>query len=253
MSEIEEKLEPLDRATILQNGLIAEATGGVFDGGADYYKSLRAEFLQRSDTKKLIPDFVKRCRDTSQFWQFIKFKFKTYAERRNFIYEAFVPLLDYLETSNKAPHQANAGDLFLEFTPDGVPEIWQKSLQRISNDPAGAITLARTLIESVCKYILDEEGVSYKKDADLPKLWALCAEELNLSPSQHNEKTFKAILGNCQSIVNYLGTLRNRLSDSHGQGKLPVRPKTRHAELAVNLAGTMASFLIATWQAKKGD
>jgi hypothetical protein len=29
-----------------------------------------------------------------------------------------------------------------------------------------------------------------------------------------------------------------------------VRPAARHAELAVNLAGTMSTFLIATWTNK---
>jgi hypothetical protein len=31
------------------------------------------------------------------------------------------------------------------------------------------------------------------------------------------------------------------------QGKLAIKPKSRHAELVVNLAGIMASFLVSTW------
>src|SRR3954469_16034145 len=68
-----------------------------------------------------------------------------------------------------------------------------------------------------------------------------------LAPNQHTEQVFKAILGNCQSVVNYLGTIRNRLGASHGQGGKPVRPRPRHAQLVVNLAGSMATFLITTW------
>jgi hypothetical protein len=34
------------------------------------------------------------------------------------------------------------------------------------------------------------------------------------------------------------------------QGRNPVRPAPRHAELAVNLAGAMAVFLVATHQAQ---
>ncbi|ESQ81904.1 hypothetical protein AEAC466_19430, partial [Asticcacaulis sp. AC466] len=59
---------------------------------------------------------------------------------------------------------------------------------------------------------------------------------------------FKSILGNCQSIVNYLGAIRNKIGDAHGQGRLPVKPKPRHAELVVNLAGSMSAFLVATWK-----
>jgi hypothetical protein len=36
-----------------------------------------------------------------------------------------------------------------------------------------------------------------------------------------------------------------------GQGKRPVKPLPRHAELAVNMAGSMASFLLATFEAKR--
>ena len=102
--------------------------------------------------------------------------------------------------------------------------------------------------------LLDDTGNSYDHKADLPKLWKLCADELNLSPSQHSEEVFKTILGNCQSVVNSLGAVRNRIGDAHGQGRRPVRPKPRHAELADrSLAGTMAAFLVATWQDRKNS
>jgi hypothetical protein len=45
--------------------------------------------------------------------------------------------------------------------------------------------------------------------------------------------------------------LENRLGDAHGQGKRPLKPLPRHAELAVNMAGSMASFLLATFEAKR--
>lgn len=52
-------------------------------------------------------------------------------------------------------------------------------------------------------------------------------------------------------MVNGLGTLRNRLGDAHGQGAKTVRPAPRHAELAVNLAGSVALFLVATFKEQK--
>lgn len=111
---------------------------------------------------------------------------------------------------------------------------------------------ARTLLESVCKHILDDGGVEYPDDANLPKLWAMCAENLNLAPHQHQEKLFKAFLGNYQSVVNSLGALRTKIGDAHGSGRRPVMPKPRHAELAVSLAGAMAAFLVATFKEKGG-
>ncbi|MCH7550913.1 MAG: abortive infection family protein, partial [Proteobacteria bacterium] len=61
----------------------------------------------------------------------------------------------------------------------------------------------------------------------------------------------KAILGACQTVVQNLGTLRNKIGDAHAQGRRPIKPKARHAELAVNLAGTMAAFLVSTWHEHK--
>jgi hypothetical protein len=100
---------------------------------------------------------------------------------------------------------------------------------------------------TVCKYVFDEAGARYPDDADLAKLWALAAEQLNLAPHQHQDSE------TAQAVVNNLGAIRNRVGDAHGQGRRPVKPKARHAELAVNLAGTMAAFLVATWKERSGD
>jgi hypothetical protein len=132
-----------------------------------------------------------------------------------------------------------------------IHEAWRKALERIPTDPEGAITTARSLLESVCKHILEECGIQYADNADLPKLYGLTSKQLNLAPSQHTEDAFKKILGGAHSIVDGLANLRNRLGDAHGQGKRPVKPLPRHAELAVNMAGSVASFLLATFEVKK--
>jgi hypothetical protein len=55
----------------LHDGLVAHATDGSFEGGNEVYTELRLYFLNRPDTKQLLPDFVRRYRDLSQFWAFI--------------------------------------------------------------------------------------------------------------------------------------------------------------------------------------
>jgi hypothetical protein len=42
--------------------------------------------------------------------------------------------------------------------------------------------------------------------------------------------------------------LRNKIGDAHGKGKAAVKPAARHAQLAVNLAGAMATFIVETWR-----
>lgn len=241
-----------ERAQYLQNMLISEATGGSAEDRD--YQLLRRHFVDQSETKDLLPAFVRTNRDLAQFWQFIKYKFKHYAERRDFIYTEFVPLLDYLEGKTSAPADTAISDGLKSFDEDSVHSVWSRALERRKSDPEGAITAARTLLETVCKHILDNRSVEYdRKKIELHELYKLTASELNLSPTQHTQDIFKQILGGCSAVVNGLGTLRNRLGDAHGQGRMPVRPAPRHAELAVNLAGSLALFLVATYEAQKNE
>lgn len=137
------------------------------------------------------------------------------------------------------------------FEPEQVHERWTAALDRRSSDPAGAITLARTLVEDVCRWLLDNMQVAASDHDDLPALYRKLSKALQLAPDDHSEQVFKQILGSCQSVVESLGALRNKLGDAHGSGPKRARPAPRHAELAVNLAGSMATFLVATWEARK--
>jgi len=159
--------------------------------------------------------------------------------------------LDELEQSDLHPSHQPIQQTLAKVDSAHVQEAWRKALDRRMDDPEGAITAARTLLEAVCKHILDACAVAYDDKADLPKLHALTIGQLNLAPSQHTEPLFKTILGSCQSVVNSLGALRNQLGDAHGKAPRQVKPAPRHAELAVNLAGTMAAFLLATWEARQ--
>jgi hypothetical protein len=236
--------EVLDSVEALQNLLVASATGGASDN-AEYLR-LRQVLVSQPQLESYIPRFVRTCRDLSQFWQFIKYKFGTYHERRVYLWDEFRPLLDLIERGGPSPSDQTVTVALEQFDAAHVQAAWSKALDRRQSDPEGAITASRTLLESVCKHILDEMSVAYDDKADLPKLYRQASEALNLAPSQHTEQVFKQILGGCASVVEGLGTLRNRLSDSHGKGKVGAKPASRHAELAVNLAGAVATFLVAT-------
>lgn len=139
------------------------------------------------------------------------------------------------------------------FNPDDVHQRWVAAVDRRADDPRGAITLARTLLEDVCKWILDEATVEYPDTADLPVLYRKLAKALRLAPDDHTEQTFKQLLGSCQQIVELLGSLRSKLGDAHSPGPKKAKPLPRHAELAVNLSGTMATFLVETWRARQAE
>src|SRR4051794_12896068 len=142
---------PHDRAMLLQNMLIARATGGGTEVDDGLYRHLRAEFMANPATKQLVPSFVRTTRDLSAFWGYIKYAFGGSAERREHIWEAFGPLLDSLEGRHRAPVDAPAADVLASFDPESVHGLWEKALARRETDPEGAITAARTLLETVCK------------------------------------------------------------------------------------------------------
>lgn len=239
----------IEEGEVLQNLLVAHATGSTQD---DFeYIRLRQLFVGQDNLSSMLPKFVRTCRNLSQFWEFIKHEDGTYSGRRQFLWDAFRPLLEFLEKEETFPIDDPVLTALRDFNNSSLTAAWSKALDRRHEDAAGAITAARTLVESTCKHILDELCISYDDINELPKLYKLTSQSLNLAPSQHTEEAFKRILGGCATVIEGLGTLRNKLSDAHGNGKKAVKPAPRHAELAVNLAGAFATFLLATWQQRE--
>lgn len=227
----------------MQDLLISFSTGG--EGDNETYIALRQELLNNPLIKTKLPDFIESKRTLAQYWQFIKYKFSTYAERRGYIWSSFSELLTHVEGLNThSPGEIMIANKFLELNEEYIRAEWEKAIQRKHVDPEGAITISRTLIETTCKYILDQKDISYEDTLELPKLYKLVANNINLSPDTHTEQVFKQILGGCQTVVEGLGSLRNKLSDAHGRKKSQLKPHSRHAELAINLAGAMCIFLI---------
>ena len=84
-----------DKANRMVSLLVDHATGKPAESSE--YEVIRKELLADTEVAKLIPSFVRKNRNLSSFWAFIKPKFPTYAERRTYLSEEFTPLLDFLE------------------------------------------------------------------------------------------------------------------------------------------------------------
>lgn len=235
----------VEQVKMMEGILIARATGSSPDG--HIYEKLRRDFVENISIRDMLPAFVRTYRNLDAFWGYIKNEAGTYAERRQLVSAAFTPLVDHLEGRYVAPGDTSASETLRTFDADGVHVVWEKALERRDSDPEGAITVARTLLETVIKRILDETQTPYDERDDLPKLYKVAAEKLNLAPSQHSQEAIKQILGGAATMVNGIGTLRNKLSDAHGRGGLPVKPSPRHASLTVNTAGAVATFLVETF------
>lgn len=233
----------------LKNMLVSKATGGV--ANEFEYRNLREALLKNQRINKNLPRFLHTCRTVSEFWGYVKQKSDTYQGRRDYLRDEFDEVLTLLENEGEVP----ADNIITEALSNKVnaqyiQEAWTKSLERRESDPEGAITIARTLLEIVCKFIMDQEGIKYEDKWEMPQLYKGVQSVLNLSPDNHTEDIFKQILGGCSSVVNGLGSLRNKHSDAHGRSHKVPKPSKRHAQLAVNLAGAMADFLFSSWEEK---
>ncbi|MEX0969077.1 MAG: abortive infection family protein [Paracoccaceae bacterium] len=161
------------------------------------------------------------------------------------------PIFKVIALPEGNPADLNITATLNAFDPDQIGERWRRALDSRTKDPERAITLARTLLEDVCKWILHDAGESWEEKDDLPVLYKKLSKALNLAPDDYTEQVFKQILSGCQSVVTALGALRNKLGDAHSIGPRRIKPAARHAELAVNLSGTMATFLVSTWNARQ--
>jgi len=148
---------------------------------------------------------------------------------------------------NASPGAGLVGERLSQLTDwVGVQRAWRAALDKVVSDPDGAVTAARTMLESVCKHICDERSVTYEPGWDLSRLYKAAASAMNVAPDQHVEQVIKQILSGVTTVVGGLAALRNSMSDAHGRGKRAVGPAPRHAKLAVNAAFAVAGFLIDT-------
>jgi len=231
--------------------LVSRATGG--GGNEVLYREVRRELLDDKALSERMPKFLRTCRTVDEFWQFIKEKFGSYSERRAWLRDEFDPLLTYLEEGAQSPMSRTADLALLAMSEEAVQDVWRRMLERREADPESAITAARSLVETVCRHILDDLGEQADENLELPALYGAVARKLSLAPDQHSEQVFKQILGGCMTVVNGLASVRNKLGDAHGKGPRQARPSPRHAELAVNLSGSLAAFLVATWATRKPE
>ncbi len=126
----------------------------------------------------------------------------------------------------------------------------------VNQDPELAIGTAKELVETCCKSILTERGVSFSKNDDLPKLVKATVRQLELSPDDIPDRakaseTIKRLLSNLATITQGVAELRNYYGTGHGKARTGKGLQPRHAKLAVGAASTLAVFLAETHKARK--
>lgn len=126
----------------------------------------------------------------------------------------------------------------------------------VETDPEAAIGGAKELVETCCKTILVDEGVTGVDLMEVPKLIKEVCKVLKLTPEDVPETArgvdaMKRLLGSLSSLAISIAELRNEYGTGHGKHGKAKRPKNRHARLAVGGAATLATFLFETHEIKK--
>lgn len=230
----------------------------VRQGGGDEarYTVLRRQVMQERRIAPYIPNFLKsdttlhEVRRRSQRLDGNNGSPVTpYSVRRQWIADEFQPLLDFLQRPQLSSVEEVLAESLSSVDSAHVRNTWDKAIERRQVDPDGAITIARSLIESVCEHILGTGN--YDKSADLPSLYKQASRTLGLTEDGYADESLKQIMRGCVQIVHGVGEFRNKMGDAHGKGPLDPTAETLQAELAVSVAGAMATFFLSVWEDRK--
>lgn len=61
------------------------------------YATIRKQLLSIDRMKDIIPEYIMKCRNLDDFWQFIKIKHSTYQGRRTYLAQTFTPVIEYFD------------------------------------------------------------------------------------------------------------------------------------------------------------
>jgi hypothetical protein len=129
---------------------------------------------------------------------------------------------------------------------------FKRALDTLETDPPAAVTAACSMLESLFKVILEENGLPLPQKKTIKPLWGSVQDHLGLKPSTVSEDDIRRILSGLASVVDGIGALRTHAGSAHGHGKRRYKLLPRHARLVVHGAHTLCLFVLETWEARKG-
>lgn len=118
----------------------------------------------------------------------------------------------------------------------------------VAENPGLAFDLAKTLIESICRTVLDERKIAYSEDDDLPKLFKTASQNLPFLPltasgASEVRESLKRTLGGSSTAIQGICELRNQCGfASHGSGAPRPAMESVQALLAAEAADTIVGF-----------
>lgn len=151
------------------------------------------------------------------------------------------------------PLTVNAVHLQEKFSSEYLSKHIDLMLKMQTENPTDAIGKAKELIESCCKTILENNGITWDKNWDVGKLTGETLKLLKLTPDNISNtdpvsQNIKAVLGNLRGITTKLAEIRNPYGSGHGKSASFTGLEVRHAKLAVGCSITFVTFLWDTYE-----
>jgi hypothetical protein len=206
------------------------------------YDELKKFFI--ANYKNYLPAWLKEYTSLKNIREFVKINdCPKYEVRRDYLKKAFEKLFKACENTPFTDEKSS--EIICSLDDAGIKEHWVKMLERVENDPSGAITMAKTILEAVLKYLAPKYDEQIGSKEDFTALYSKISKKMNLNPINYVDNNLKEILSGCNKIVKGIGDLRNKISDSHP----PIgNANVAEARLAVNASATLCLFLIETYK-----
>lgn len=177
----------------------------------------------------------------------------SWAARRRMVGEAFDPMLARIyQLQDQVPAGTVVVPALSALTdPAAITENLKRLAACVDTDPRLAVSVAKDLVESTAKLILNERDVAYNDRAGLPALVAQAQASLGLHAagvveSSDEARALRTILGSLARLTQGVTELRNQVGVGHGRDTVPSWVRPRHARLAAGAAATWCNLMLET-------
>lgn len=134
------------------------------------------------------------------------------------------------------------GMRFSSITEPAFREDWASCVTRLPDNPASAITAARTMLETLLKTIVSERGETPEASGDLGKLLKQAEDAVGVD--RKDDQAVHQILGGLTTTVSGIAAVSNRAGDRHGLVSGQSIDDPDLAQLCIHAAGTVGIAMI---------
>ena len=108
-----------------------------------------------------------------------------------------------------------------------------------------ALTLSRTLLEEVFIYVIEKKNQQVTGKGNIKKLFKQVQDLYDMQHKNGLDNRIHSLISGLETIIETVASMRNLLSDSHGQGSQRLIIKEHHTKLALNSAITVCEFILS--------